>query len=154
MKSRLFSGQKGEKRRYLLLLCLVCLALNLLVSRFVSWLKLPLYLDNVGSALAAALGGIIPGILVGFLTNLINGLIDVETVYYGSLTVLIAICSALYAERGFYRKPSRWPVIIITFALIGGGLGSLLTRLLYGFEFASLQQSGDLARWLLANTGM
>ena len=149
-----FSGPKGEKRKYMLLLCAACLAVNLLAARFASWLKLPLYLDNIGSALAAALGGVIPGILVGFLTNLINGLIDVENVYYGSLTVLIAICSALYAERGFYRKPSRWPVIIITFALIGGGLGSLLTRQLYGFEFASLQQSGDLARWLLAHTGM
>ena len=154
MKIQFFSGPKGEKRKYILLLCVACLAINFLASRFASWLKLPLYLDNIGSALAAALGGVIPGILVGFLTNLINGLIDVENVYYGSLTVLIAICSALYAERGFYRKPSRWPIIIITFALIGGGLGSLLTRVLYSFEFASLQQSGDLARWILAKTGM
>ncbi len=154
MKIHFFSGLKGEKRRYILLLCVCCLAINFLASRLASWLNLPLYLDNIGSALAAALGGIIPGIIVGFLTNLINGLIDLDNIYYGSLTVLIAICSAMFAERGFYRKPSRWPVIIITFALIGGGIGSVLTRLLYDFEFASLPQSGGTARWLLATFGM
>ena len=154
MKMQLFCGPKGEKRKYTLLLCASCLAINLLGSRLAIWLNLPLWLDNIGSALAAALGGIIPGILVGFLTNLINGILDPETVYYGSLTVLIAICSALYAGRGFYQKPKKWPIIIITFAIIGGAIGSLLTRALYGFTFASPEQTGGLARFILARTGM
>ena len=154
MKLSFFSGPKGANRKYMLILCTACLAINLLASRLAVWLNLPLYLDNIGSALAAALGGIIPGIVVGFLTNLINGFIDVENVYYGSLTVMIAICSSIYAGRGFYDRPKKWPVIIVTFALIGGGLGSLLTRVLYNFEFASLPQSGGLARYILAHTSM
>ena len=98
MKQHLDGRTKGENRKHMLILCVACLALNFGLSRLALLLHLPLYLDNIGSALAAALGGIIPGIMVGFLTNLINGLIDLETVYYGSLTVLIAICSALYAK--------------------------------------------------------
>ena len=100
------------------------------------WLKLPLYLDNIGSALAAALGGSVPGMAVGFFTNVINGFIDASTVYYASLTVLIAIFSTWFANRGYYdfKKPWKLLAVIGTFALIGGGLGSLLTAALYGFE--------------------
>ncbi len=154
MKMLFFSGFKGEKRKYMLLLCFACLAVNLLFSRFALWLNMPLYLDNIGSALAAALGGVIPGIIVGFLTNVINGIMDGTTIYYGSVTVLIAICSALFAEHGFYRKPVKWPVIILVFTLIGGGLGSILTRLLNDFQFASVPQTSGLAHYLLDHTGM
>ena len=132
-------AQSKKRRRYMLILCAAGLLINFLLAHLATGLNLPLYLDNIGSALAAALGGFIPGIIVGFFTNLVNGIGDYTTAYYGSLTVLIAIASAWYAEREFYsfRKPWRLLAIIATFALIGGGLGSVLTWALYGFEFGS-----------------
>ena len=57
---------KHTQRRHMLLLCAVALLINVAGDRLVGLLKLPLYLDNIGSALAAALGGYIPGIVVGF----------------------------------------------------------------------------------------
>ncbi len=129
---------KRQKRGLIIvLLCLAGLLINILGVRLARALNLPLYLDNIGSALVAALGGYIPGIVVGFFTNMINGIGDYETAYYGSLTVLIAICSAWYADHGFYRKPWKLLVVALTFALIGGGLGSVLTWLLYGFDFGA-----------------
>ena len=143
------SGEKkGSRQLRLILLCAVGLAINVLLAKVPLALKLPLYLDNVGSALAAALGGYIPGIVVGFLTNLINGIGSPDTTYYGSLTVLIAICSAWFAERGYYGKPSRLPLVVMVFALIGGGLGSVLTWTLYGFEFGT-SISAPLAQHIL-----
>ena len=129
------AAKRERKGGIIVLLCLAGLLINILGVRLVHALKLPLYLDNIGSALAAALGGYIPGIVVGFFTNLINGIGDYETAYYGSLTVLIAICSAWYADHGFYRKPWKLPIVALTFALIGGAMGSVLTWLLYGFDF-------------------
>ncbi len=128
---------RAFQRKYLLLLCAIGLAINFLGVHLVRALRLPLYLDNVGSALVAALGGYIPGILVGFLTNIVNGIGDFTTAYYGSLTVLIAVASAWYAARDFYtfKKPWRLLAIIATFAVIGGGLGSVLTWALYGMGF-------------------
>ena len=124
-----------NSRKYLLLLCVGGLLINFVGVQLARALHLPLYLDNIGSALAAALGGYIPGIIVGFLTNLVNGIFDYTTAYYGSLTVLIAVASAWYQRKGFYDKPSRWPIIIITFSFIGGFLGSVLTWMLFGFGF-------------------
>ena len=132
-------AQQRANRKHLLILCAAGLLVNCLLAHLATGLKLPLYLDNIGSALAAALGGYLPGIIVGFFTNLVNGIGDYTTAYYGSLTVLIAIASAWFASKDFYtfRKPWRLLAVIAVFALIGGGLGSVLTWALYGFEFGS-----------------
>ena len=131
--------QNRKRQKYALILSVIGLLINILFAQLAKGLNLPLYLDNIGSALAAALGGYIPGIVVGFFTNLVNGIGDLETTYYGSLTVLIAIASAWYSSKDYYsfKKPWRLLVIIGTFALIGGGLGSVLTWALYGFSFGS-----------------
>ena len=60
------------------------IALNMLVSKAAAALGLPLYLDTLGTVLAAVLGGYLPGILTGYLTNLLNGFSDVTNIYYGS----------------------------------------------------------------------
>lgn len=131
--------QNRKRQKYALILSVIGLLINILFAQLAKGLNLPLYLDNIGSALAAALGGYIPGIIVGFFTNLVNGIGDIETTYYGSLTVLIAIASAWYSSKDYYsfKKPWRLLAIIGTFALIGGGLGSVLTWTLYGFSFGS-----------------
>ena len=125
-------SEKSSRRWHLVILCLGGLVINILGVHLARWLSLPLFLDNIGSALTAALGGYIPGIIVGFLTNIVNGIGDIETTYYGSLTVLIAVASSYYASKRYYEKPKKYPIIILTFALIGGAIGSVLTFLLYG----------------------
>ena len=135
MDNETLLNARKTNRIYTLFLCCIGLLINILGVRIALTFRLPLFLDNIGSALAAALGGYVPGIIVGFLTNLVNGIGDYTTTYYGSLTVLIAVFSAHFARKGWYEKPSRIPLIILTFALIGGGLGSILTWTLYGFSF-------------------
>ena len=133
--------RKKNSKGFILVLCLAGLLINYLLAHLATGLKLPLFLDNIGSALAAALGGYIPAIIVGFFTNIVNGINDLAniTIYYGSLTVLIAIASAWFAGRDFYnlRKPWRLLAVIVTFALIGGGMGSILTWALFGFSFGT-----------------
>ncbi len=133
------SAESSGKNKWLfaVLLCAVGLLINFLGVKLALALNLPLFLDNIGGALAAALGGYVPAIIVGFLTNLINGIGDYTTTYYGSLTVLIAVSAVYFADKGYFSRLSRLPIIILTFALIGGGLGSVLTWALYGFDFGT-----------------
>ena len=132
-------AQRKKNRQYVLVLCLIGLLINFLLAHLATGLKLPLFLDNIGNALAAALGGYIPGVVVGFFSNVVNGIGDLNTIYYGCLTIMISVVSAWFAERDYYnfRKPLRLVVVILVFALIGGGFGSVLTWTLYGFEFGS-----------------
>ena len=137
-----------NSRIYLIMLCAAGLLINYIGVHVCRLFNLPLYLDNIGSALAAALGGYIPGIIVGFLTNLVNGIGDVETTYYGSLTVMIAVASAYFMQKGYYEKPSRLPIIVLCFAFIGGVIGSVLTWMLNGFGFGDVPRP----RWPIGST--
>lgn len=128
---------RNNNRLFTIVLCALGLLINFLGVRIALTFHLPLFLDNIGGALTAAIGGYIPAIIVGFLTNLINGIGDYTTTYYGSLTVLIAVSAAYFASKGYFGKLSRLPIIILTFSLIGGGLGSVLTWSLYGFDFGT-----------------
>ena len=132
-----YREQRRKNRKYLIILCVAGLLINYALAHLATAMNWPLYLDNIGSALTAALGGYLPGIIVGFFTNLVNGIDDYNNAYYGSLTVLIAIASAWFASKDYYnfRKPWRLLAVIVVFALIGGGLGSVLTWALYGFEY-------------------
>lgn len=88
-----------------LLLCLAGVALNLLLWRIAALLSLPLYLDTVGTIAVAVMGGYLPGVLVGFVTNVINSIVDPTSVYYGALSVLIAIFATYLSGKGWFKKP-------------------------------------------------
>ena len=49
-------NQHRRKQPFFLILCIAGLLVNYLLAHLATSLKLPLYLDNIGSALAAALG--------------------------------------------------------------------------------------------------
>ena len=124
----------SQKKKWSSLLLLISggILINLIGARLALFFRLPLFLDSIGTVLAAVLGGYMPGIAVGFLTNVLNGLSDFTTSYYSSISVLIAICSAWLAGKGAFRRVPHLLLTAIVLALIGGGLGSILTWFLYG----------------------
>ena len=113
----------------------VCILLNLLGSKLNGALGLPLYLDNIGTILAALLGGYIPCITVGFMSNLIGGLSDSVTMYYCIISVFIAAFAAYFSDSGWLKKFPKVLVPVLVFALQGGIAGGALTWLIYGFSF-------------------
>ncbi len=120
-----------------LILCAAGIALNIVLSRLAALAGIPLYLDSVGTVLTAVISGYLPGMLTGFLTNillwLING--DANTVYYGVISVLIAALAAFLSRRDWYRSLGKALRSVPLLALIGGGLGSVLTFALYRLDF-------------------
>ena len=119
----------------IIVLCVLCIALNVIGAQLALALKLPVFLDSAGTMLAGILGGYIPAIVVGYLTNLLNGIADSTTMYYGIINVLIALAAAFFAKRGWFKELPLILLSIPIFTLIGGGLGSVLTYFLYGEGF-------------------
>ena len=132
------SASRGGKTRVFarfrnaMVLCVACIAVNMLGARIALALGLPVFLDSVGTIFAGVLGGYVPAIIVGYLTNLINGVFDGATVYYGVISVLIAMLAAYAGNHGWFKKLPLILLSIPLFAFIGGGLGSVLTYFLYG----------------------
>ncbi|MBP3204055.1 MAG: HD domain-containing protein [Lachnospiraceae bacterium] len=113
---------------YLLFVCI-----NIVANRAVGALGLPLFIDNIGTLLAAIFGGYLPGIVVGYVTNLVNSTADPANAYYAVLSVLIAVAGTFFARKGYFEKIGKALLTIPVFAFLGGFLGSILTYLLYGF---------------------
>lgn len=127
MKDKIFN-------RYSILLVLAGLGINIGLAQLVLWLELPIFLDSVGTVFVAIFGGTIPGICVGFVSNLINSIGDPITRYYGVLSIAIAISATQFSKHGFFRHWWGYLVALLTFAFIGGAVGSTLTWLLYGLN--------------------
>ena len=117
----------------LLIVYALCVVVNIAANRLMGVLSLPLYVDNIGTLLAATLGGYLPGIVVGYCTNIINATANVDNAYYAVLSVLIAVAGTYFYKRGFFDKFWKVLLTIPVFAFLGGVLGSVLTYLLYGF---------------------
>ena len=111
------------------------LLINLILSKIAIFLNLPVYFDCVGTILAAMLGGNLPAVIVGFFSNVINGLSDITTLYYGIISILIGVAAAVFQRNGFFKTPGKIAVTILVFSLLGGGLGSVLTYFLFGYDF-------------------
>ena len=72
------NAQRSTRRRYAAALCAAGLLVNIAGVQLARATGVPLYLDNIGSALAAALGGTIPGIVAIVQTVGINKCTTVE----------------------------------------------------------------------------
>ncbi len=107
-------------------LCVLCIVLNVVGAQLALVFSLPVYLDSVGTILAAMVGGYVPGIVVGYATNLIVSISDNTAFYYGIVNVLLAVLAAYLAKRGWFKKLPLTMLAAVLFAIVGGLLGSAI----------------------------
>ena len=93
--------------------------LNFLGSKLAAASGLPVYLDSIGTIFAAVLGGYLPGVMTAVVNNIINYALDPNSIYYASISTLIAI-TATYLYKGVRRGGFlRMARLIVIAALIG-----------------------------------
>ena len=129
-----------------LILCIACVFINLLFNNMISRFELPvpLYLDTIGTVLAAVLGGTLPGVLVGFATNFIISFSQPSSLYYGVINVLIAVAASHLSERNKLKKPSGLIALAISLTLISGILGAVIPWYMDGLALDSESLSGEI----------
>lgn len=83
----------------------LCGVLNILGGTIALLLRLPVYLDSIGTVLAAALFGPVAGLVPGLISGLISGITsDVYAFYYIPVQLVIG----LFAGLVFYRlRPAK-----------------------------------------------
>lgn len=119
----------------LAVLIIAGLLLNVVPAKLAIFFGIPLYLDCLGTVLTAMLSGYLPAVVVGFGVNAINGIAEPVAMYYGVLSIFIATLATFLFRRGFFGSVWKLLIVILLFALIGGGIGSIFTYALYGFNF-------------------
>ncbi|MDO4805054.1 MAG: HD domain-containing protein, partial [Lachnospiraceae bacterium] len=116
------------KKRQLpyILLCAIGIIVNYAGALLATRLRLPIYLDTMGTIGVSAIGGLLPGITVGFLTNVFNSFVDQSNIYYALVNVVLAVCTSFLASRGSFKHFRRWPLIIVLLGVVSGVLGGTL----------------------------
>ena len=119
----------------LILTIVVGIALNIVGSKVNGLTGSPLYIDNIGTILAAVVGGYIPCMTVGFFTNILLGIGDVVTMYYCVISMLIAAAAVYCTKKKLLTRFPHMFLAVVIFALIGGVAGGSLTWLINGMSF-------------------
>ncbi len=125
------------------LLIPICIAINFVGGQIVALLKLPIYLDVIGTILAGALAGPIAGAIVGLVTNLVLGLTNPVMIPYALVNVAVGLIAGLCAMKGgfksfkgaFLTSLAIWaivqitavPITVLVFGGVAGGGASVIT---------------------------
>lgn len=132
-----------------LALMAVAIVLNIVLGQVVSLLKLPIFLDSIGTVLVALLAGPWAGGLTGLLTNLIWGLIsDPVAAAFAPVAMVIGIVAGLCAKYGLFKK---WWQAVISGAIITLAL-SIIAIPIRVYMFGGVTGSGAdfIVAYLLA----
>ena len=127
------------------LLCIICVGINIGGSKLAGLLNMPVFLDSAGTILAATVGGYVPGILVGYITNILNNFADSTSIYYGVLSVLIAVAATLRSRHGTFRSLPR------ALLAIPGHLGF---SVIFGYFYGRARHEANGGRDGLARTNL
>ncbi|AZU60737.1 ECF transporter S component [Neobacillus mesonae] len=122
------------------------------IGKFVAGiLKLPLWLDSIGTVLAAMLGGPIVGALAGAINNIIYGFTDPISFVYAITSVAIGVAAGVLFYKGYI---SSWGKAVVAGIIIGLVATVISTPLNIGFWGGQTGNVwGDaLFAFVLANT--
>jgi energy-coupling factor transport system substrate-specific component len=97
-----------------LVLIPVAIAINIVIGEIVVLLKLPVFLDSIGTVLVAVLAGPWAGALTGILSNIIWGLlIDPGAFPWFPVAAVIGLVAGICANFGLFK--TWWKVVITGF---------------------------------------
>ena len=104
-----------------LTLIVFSIAINMVIGQLSSMLKLPIFLDSIGTLICALLAGPWVALLSGLLTNLLWGLLSGPiAAAFAPVAMMIGLSAGLLARAGGFRTLPRVILsgVIITFALM------------------------------------
>ncbi len=87
----------------------VAIAINIAIGSIIYALRLPIYLDSVGTVLVGALAGPWAGALTGLLSNLIWSLLPIPggagptSAFFAPVAAVIGLMAGFWAGRGVFR---------------------------------------------------
>ncbi|HEO3979772.1 TPA: ECF transporter S component [Streptococcus agalactiae] len=108
----------------------IAIAINLVGANLALFLRLPIYLDTIGTLLIAVILGPWYAASTAFLSALINWMTtDIFSLYYSPVAIVVAIIMGILIKRNCKPSSLLWKSLIIS--LPGTIIASVITVILF-----------------------
>ncbi|MFX1562193.1 MAG: ECF transporter S component [Promethearchaeota archaeon] len=127
----------------------VGVALNLGIGTVVQIIKLPIFLDSIGTVVVAVLAGPLPAIMAGVITVLLAGLLTNPLLpWFVGTAIAIGWFSGFCANRGAFKRLWLWAICGVMMGVIAAIVSAPVIVGLFG----GITQSGSslVVAYLLA----
>jgi len=122
-----------------LVLIPAAVGINYIGKMFAQLLRLPLWLDSIGTILASFLAGPIIGALAGLINNVIYGLtMDPVSFIYGLTSVAIGLVAGILARKGFIASWVKAAILGVIIALTSAVVSTPINIGFYGGQTGNL----------------
>lgn len=116
----------------------IAVVINIVGAFIATTLKLPIFIDTIGTFLSAFLFGPVGGMLTGMVTSLINGLtFDPYSLYFIPVQAIIGLMAGVCYKKNLFKGKFLILGIIITTVM-----GSIVASLISAFVFGGITSSG------------
>ncbi|MEK6571873.1 MAG: ECF transporter S component [Bacteroidota bacterium] len=114
-------------------------ALNLSLGQFAGLIKLPVYLDSLGTVLVAILCGPWAGVIAGSVANTTASIMfSPPSVFFIPTVAVIGAFTGMWARRGFFRK---W-YTALPGGILQGVLAAIVSAPISAYLFSGITLSG------------
>ncbi len=131
MKEKKYSIKKDFTLLALLLIP-IAVAINFAGGQLASLLKLPLYLDTIGTIFVAMLCGPWVGGLAGLITNLVLGIANPIYIPFAIVNVAVGLVTGYLARKGMFANWWKWIISMVIMALASIITAAPIVVLMFG----------------------
>ena len=134
-------GKKNPFSMMVVLLIPIGIAINIIGGQIIALLKLPIYMDAIGTLLVSVLGGIVPGLVTGVLSNSINSIFAPDFFPFTIVSVFLALATGLLSRGGMFRTIPRTIVSALVITLVS----TITAAPIVAYVFGGVTGSGSTA---------
>lgn len=121
-----------------LVLIPAAVGINYLGKLFAGALKLPLWLDSIGTMLSACLAGPIVGAICGAINNIIYGFQDPISFVYAITSLAIGLAAGILAFKGMFSKFSKVLISGLIITAVAVLISTPLNMIFWGGQTGNL----------------
>lgn len=123
---------KDDFNMMAMLLIPIAVAVNLVGFQLTNVLRLPIFLDTIGTILVGVIAGPWVALLAGLITNLINAIFNPTFLPYALTSMAIGVGAGYLSKHGFFKSIPKTIISGIIITLIAVVVSAPITVLLFG----------------------
>lgn len=132
MKNNIYQSISNDFTSVALITIPIGVAINCVAGQITALLKLPIFLDAVGTVFVSMMCGPWVGIAVGMLSNLVSSIVSPTMLPFIFVSIGIGYSTGVLASKRMFNTPFRLAISVIVISMISILISAPIVVILYG----------------------